>query len=143
MLPAAVNRLVPFPLLDSSQQEAEYHAVLFRCCVAMSQSDDAAAGAAAEQSSLLPLESNPETLNYFLTLLGWDLDQYHFVDVYSTSDKDLLNLVPRPVLGLLFVQPSTTHETSGSTAGQGGSVAVAATAGKMEQDANIWHARQT
>lgn len=63
-----------------------------------------------DYAGLVPLEANPETLNHFLGLIGFDVQKYRFVDVFSTSDQDLLNLVPRPVLGLLLVKPS-----SGST----------------------------
>jgi ubiquitin carboxyl-terminal hydrolase L3 len=97
----------------------------------MSHSDSAAAD---DHSSFLPLESNPDTLNYFLSLLGWDVEQYHFVDVYSTSDEALLNLVPRPVLGVLLVMPSSTNTTANID-----------TTSRASTPTNnkIWHTRQT
>lgn len=62
-----------------------------------------------DATGLLPLEANPETFNHFLSLVGFDIQKYQFVDVFSTSDEDLLNLVPRPVVGLLLVKPSSAQ----------------------------------
>jgi ubiquitin carboxyl-terminal hydrolase L3 len=98
----------------------------------MSHSDSAAAD---DHSSVLPLESNPDTLNYFLSLLGWDVEQYHFVDVYSTSDETLLNLVPRPVLGILLVMPSSTNTTT--------NIDTTSRTSTTPTNNRIWHTRQT
>lgn len=98
----------------------------------MSQSET---GPVADRSSFLPLESNPDTLNYFLSSLGWDVNQYHFVDVYSTSDKVLLNLVPRPVLGVLLVMPSNTKIDNTENDESEAPVPT--------NDRKIWHIRQT
>jgi len=52
----------------------------------------------------IPLESNPEVFTELLHNLGVS-ESLAFTDVLSLDDRDLLGLVPRPVLGLVFVFP--------------------------------------
>ncbi|ETN41391.1 uncharacterized protein HMPREF1541_03326 [Cyphellophora europaea CBS 101466] len=54
----------------------------------------------------LPLENNPSTLTPLAHTLGLS-PSYALHDLYSFTDADLLALVPRPALALLFVYPHT------------------------------------
>ncbi|CAJ1941612.1 unnamed protein product [Cylindrotheca closterium] len=88
-----------------------------------------------DRAALFPLEANPDTLNHFLSLIGFDVQKYQFVDVLSTSDEDLLNLVPRPAVGVLLVKPSNAPSSDGTDSKPGGDTSVT--------HENIWHISQT
>lgn len=64
----------------------------------------------------LPLESNPEIMNQFVQGLGVSSDA-EFVDVYG-FDKELLAMVPAPVLAVLLLYP-LTDEFEAARARQG------------------------
>lgn len=51
-----------------------------------------------------PLESNPTVMNSYMRKLGLNTESYSFHDVFSTEDW-ALEMVPRPVLGLLMLFP--------------------------------------
>ena len=53
-----------------------------------------------------PLESNPTLMNQYMATLGWDIAQYHLVDVFSTEDW-ALDMIPSPVLAVLLLYPLT------------------------------------
>ena len=92
--------------------------------------------AANEMSCFVPLESNPESLNRLLSSMGFLVNQYRFVDMYSLSDRVLLGMIPRPVLGLLLVLPSSTAAASNSDGEKKA----------MTDDRShgaVWHTRQT
>ncbi|XP_052210274.1 ubiquitin carboxyl-terminal hydrolase 3 [Diospyros lotus] len=57
----------------------------------------------------LPLEANPEIMNQFLWGLGLREDEAECYDVYGL-DEELLEMVPKPVLALLFLYP-LTHQS--------------------------------
>ncbi|MED6193866.1 Ubiquitin carboxyl-terminal hydrolase 3 [Stylosanthes scabra] len=54
----------------------------------------------------LPLEANPDVMNQFLWGLGLPEDEAECCDVYGLDDQ-LLEMVPKPVLAVLFLYPIT------------------------------------
>lgn len=53
--------------------------------------------------SWLPLESNPDVMNDYVSKMGLDVSKIQFHDVMSTEDW-ALEMIPRPVLGT-YVHP--------------------------------------
>lgn len=56
------------------------------------------------KKSFIPLENNPEVFTSLVHDLGVS-EELGFYDVYSVDDPDLLALVPRPALALIFITP--------------------------------------
>ncbi|KAJ7952561.1 Ubiquitin carboxyl-terminal hydrolase [Quillaja saponaria] len=55
----------------------------------------------------LPLEANPDVMNQFLWGLGLPEAEAECCDVYGL-DEELLEMVPKPVLAVLFLYPITS-----------------------------------
>jgi ubiquitin carboxyl-terminal hydrolase L3 len=75
----------------------------------MDSTPTASVTSASEQQSRqkwFPLESNPSLMNKFIATLGWDTNQYHIVDVFSTDDW-ALDMIPQPVTAVLLLYPLT------------------------------------
>jgi ubiquitin carboxyl-terminal hydrolase L3 len=60
------------------------------------------------QKTFVPLENNPEVFNALIHDLGIS-SELCFYDVYSLDDPDLLSLVPRPALALVFITPAASY----------------------------------
>ncbi|KAL5551388.1 hypothetical protein UlMin_001564 [Ulmus minor] len=56
----------------------------------------------------LPLEANPDVMNQFLWGLGLPESEAECCDVYGL-DEELLEMVPKPVLAVLFLYPLTSQ----------------------------------
>ncbi|TMW87241.1 hypothetical protein EJD97_020231 [Solanum chilense] len=56
----------------------------------------------------LPLEANPDVMNQFLWGLGVPPNEAECCDVYGL-DEELLEMVPKPVLAVLFLYPLTSQ----------------------------------
>ncbi|KAI0489147.1 hypothetical protein KFK09_028989 [Dendrobium nobile] len=61
---------------------------------------------AACKKQWIPLEANPDVLNQFIWGLGVPEIEAEFNDVYGLEDE-LLELVPKPVLAVLFCYPDS------------------------------------
>ncbi|KAI9076524.1 hypothetical protein K1719_041510 [Acacia pycnantha] len=55
----------------------------------------------------LPLEANPDVMNQYLWGLGLQENEAECYDVYGL-DEELLEMVPKPVLAVLFLYPLTS-----------------------------------
>jgi ubiquitin carboxyl-terminal hydrolase L3 len=56
-----------------------------------------------------PLESNPHVMNKYMKKLGMNVENYSYHDVFSTEDW-ALEMVPKPVVGVLMLFPITQDE---------------------------------
>ncbi|KMT11789.1 hypothetical protein BVRB_5g104910 [Beta vulgaris subsp. vulgaris] len=56
----------------------------------------------------LPLEANPDIMNQFLWGLGLPAEEAECSDVYGL-DEELLAMIPKPVLAVLFLYPLTSE----------------------------------
>lgn len=66
-------------------------------------------GARVDAGRWFPLESNPPLLNSYISKLGFDTDQFEFVDVFSTEDW-ALEMVPQPVAAVIMLYPITSPQ---------------------------------
>ncbi|EXJ78259.1 ubiquitin carboxyl-terminal hydrolase L3 [Capronia epimyces CBS 606.96] len=58
------------------------------------------------QKTYIPLENNPEVMTKLAHKLGLS-PTLAFQDVYSLTDQDLIEILPRPAHALLFIYPCT------------------------------------
>ncbi|CAI9097058.1 OLC1v1033357C1 [Oldenlandia corymbosa var. corymbosa] len=65
------------------------------------------AGESISAKRWLPLEANPDVMNQFLWGLGVPPDEAECYEVYGL-DEELLEMVPKPVLAVLFLYPITS-----------------------------------
>ncbi|KAL1624221.1 hypothetical protein SLS54_004151 [Diplodia seriata] len=59
----------------------------------------------------IPLENNPEVFSHLIRALGVS-PKLGFHDVYSLDEPDLLALVPRPALALIFIAPGEIYHAA-------------------------------
>lgn len=57
-----------------------------------------------EESNWMPLESNPEVINEFIKNLGFDVNKYKLVDVFSIEEW-AQDMIPKPVKAVFFLYP--------------------------------------
>eukprot|EP00252_Welwitschia_mirabilis_P002747 TRINITY_DN1270_c0_g1_i1.p1 TRINITY_DN1270_c0_g1~~TRINITY_DN1270_c0_g1_i1.p1 ORF type:complete len:243 (+),score=52.16 TRINITY_DN1270_c0_g1_i1:242-970(+) len=67
---------------------------------------DGASPATSSAKRWIPLEANPDVMNQIVWGLGLDEKEAEFNDVYGFDDE-LLEMVPKPVLAVLFLYPIT------------------------------------
>lgn len=60
------------------------------------------------KKTFVPLENNPEVFTELVHKLGVS-SQLGFYDIYSVDEPELLALVPRPVLALVFIAPADVY----------------------------------
>lgn len=65
--------------------------------------------AEAAKKRWIPLEANPDVMNQFIWGLGVAEGEVEFNDVYGFDDE-LLEMVPKPVLAVLFLYPYTAQK---------------------------------
>ncbi|KAL8106931.1 ubiquitin carboxyl-terminal hydrolase 3-like [Apium graveolens] len=66
------------------------------------------ASASCVKKRWLPLEANPHVMNQFIWSLGVSEKELGCYDVYGL-DEELLEMVPKPVLAVLFLYPLTSQ----------------------------------
>ncbi|XP_020263480.1 ubiquitin carboxyl-terminal hydrolase 3-like [Asparagus officinalis] len=87
----------------------------------------------------IPLEANPDVMNQFIWGLGVPEDQVEFNDVYGLDDE-MLEMVPKPVLAVLFLYPYTFQKELEKRVEQ---QQVSEAAELKEQSKNVYFTKQT
>lgn len=59
----------------------------------------------------MPLESNPEVINTYISKMGLKTEQWNFTELLSTEDWGL-EMVPKPVLGILMLYEETPAQNA-------------------------------
>ncbi|WOL10501.1 ubiquitin carboxyl-terminal hydrolase 3 [Canna indica] len=86
----------------------------------------------------LPLEANPDVMNQFIWGLGVPNDEVEFNDVYGL-DEELLEMVPKPVLAVLFLFPYSANAEAERIADQAQSLGNE----RKEISENVYFLKQT
>jgi|JI9StandDraft_2_1071091.scaffolds.fasta_scaffold719032_2 ubiquitin carboxyl-terminal hydrolase L3 len=59
----------------------------------------------------MPLESNPEVINTYISKMGLKTELWNFTELLSTEDWGL-EMVPKPVLGILMLYEETPAQNA-------------------------------
>lgn len=60
------------------------------------------------KKTFIPLENNPDVFTSLIHDLGVS-DELGFYDVYSLDEKEMISLVPRPAVALIFITPAPMY----------------------------------
>jgi len=86
------------------------------------------------KKTFVPLENNPEVFTELVHKLGVS-SQLGFYDIYSIDEPELLALVPRPVLALVFIAPADVYHR---VRAQDGGTKDLTYAGSGDEEPVIW-----
>jgi ubiquitin carboxyl-terminal hydrolase L3 len=59
----------------------------------------------------MPLESNPDVINTYISKMGLKTELWNFTELLSTEDWGL-EMVPKPVLGILMLYEETPAQNA-------------------------------
>lgn len=64
-----------------------------------------------QDNNWMPLESNPEVINTFISKMGLNSEQFCFQELLGLEDW-AIEMIPQPALGLVFLYECTPAQTA-------------------------------